>query len=391
MRARPGAVACRPTPSTFSNGGYEAAAPIRRWIFADSVISAGGCLGPSAEGNGSAERREIWLDRVVRRLGFGWLACRLPGSPSPALTYAVVAVGLTNAILLAYTLAAGGDPVYETNPYYALEVVLLPAAVVAARSLHREYDRAMDEMRIAERTTDPDPLLNIVPRWLPWSLLGLGITLQFLVPGPVETYGVVATIDNFVVLPFVYTPIVIQFFTTYFAIEILAPIRLWRSDVGIDFLDPEGVGGLRPIGELIKKSYYYVAVGLVGYALITYAPFIDWGWRVAPEANYLFTAIWAVTIAGVAFGVFVLHRFMHREKREEIRFLRNELRDHIENPYDVKTYDVPDEKAEIVDDLRERIRRVDATGEYPATFSIWSQLLLSIALPKAIQFVLAGA
>jgi hypothetical protein len=338
----------------------------------------------------SGKQGDIWLDSVVRPLGFGRLAAWLPGDVPPSLLYACLAVVITNAGTLLYNLSAGEPIIYTTNPYYALEIVLLPAAVLAARTLHHEYDQAMAEMRVADRATNPTRLLEIVPQWLPWSLFGIAVALQFIFPGPVNTYGVTALFDNFVVLPFVYTPIVIQFFTTYFAIELLAPVRLWQSDIGIDFLDPEGVGGLRPIGELIKKSYYYIAIGLVGYALITYAPFIEWGWEVSAGSNLLFTSIWIITIGGVAFGVFVLHRFMHREKREELRLLKHELQSHIENPYDVKSYEVPEEKQPMVDDLQERIRRVNDTSEYPATFSIWSQLLLSIALPKAIQYLLAG-
>lgn len=336
------------------------------------------------------DAEDVWLDAVVRPLGFGWLSDRIPGNAPPSFLYAVLSVFVTNMATLSYNLVTGGEIIYTTNPYYALEFLLLPAAVVAARSLHRQYDEAMDEMEIETRATNPGPLLNVVPPWLPWSLFGLAVLLQFLFPGPVSTYGVTTMVDNFLVLPFVYTPIVIQFFTTYFAIEILAPVRLWQSDIGMDFLDPEGIGGLRPIGELIKRSYYYIAVGLVGYAFITYAPFIDWGWTVSAGSNFLFTLIWFVTIGGVAFGVFVLHRFMHREKREEIRLLKTELREHIENPYDVKAYAVPEEKRSTVDDLRERITRVNDTSEYPATFSIWSQLLISIALPKAIQFLIGG-
>lgn len=347
-----------------------------------------GLIASSLRGDG--KRQDIWLDSLVRPFGFGWLSTRLPGEAPPSLLYAWITVIVTNATTLLYNLFTGGEIIYTTNPYYALEIIMLPAAVLAAHSLHREYDRAMEEMDIADRATDPTPLLEIVPQWLPWGLFTVAVALQFVFPGPVSTYGVTALFDNFVVLPFVYTPIVVQFFTTYFAIEILAPVRLWRSDIGIEFLDPEGVGGLRPIGELIKRSYYYIAIGLIGYALIIYAPLIDWGWKVSNNANFLFTTIWMISIGGVAFGVFVLHRFLHREKREEVRVLKQRLRSQIENPYDVKSYEVPDTKQASVEDLRERITRVNETSEYPATFSIWSQLLLTVALPKAVQYGLAG-
>jgi hypothetical protein len=57
----------------------------------------------------------------------------------------------------------------------------------------------------------------------------------------------------------------------------------------------------------------------------------------------------------------------------------------------VKNYEIPEPHREEVEDLRERIQQISETREYPATFSIWSQLLLSIAIPKAIQLVLGSA
>lgn len=336
------------------------------------------------------ERTDIWLDTVVAPLGFEWLSNRLPWNLPASVLYAVLAVTVTNSINLSYALLTESAIIYTTNPYYVLEVFLLPAAVVTAHSLHRQYEQAMDELKIEKRATNPSPLLNPIPDWFPWGLFGIAVALQFIFPGPVSTYGPGALFDNFIVLPFVYTPIVVQFFTTYFTIEIIVPIRLWQSDVGIDFLDPEGVGGLRPVGELLKKSYYYLAIGLIGYALITYAPFIDWGWTVDSEANLLFTSIWIVTVGGIGFGVFVLHRFMHREKRDKIRQLKEERRSHMENPYDVTSYEIPEGKEKAITDLTERINRVNETSEYPATFSIWSQLLLSIILPKAFQYMISG-
>jgi ABC-type multidrug transport system fused ATPase/permease subunit len=160
--------------------------------------------------------------------------------------------------------------------------------------------------------------------------------------------------------------------------------------VGIHFFDPEGVGGLRPLGELIKKAYYFVAVGLVAYALVTYAPFVSTGWEVSEFANVLFTGVWVITIGTVGFAVYILHRFLQRDKREEIQRLEAEIQERVSNPWDVAAYDVPTDEKERVQDLRQRMERVSATKEYPATFSIWSQLLLSIVIPKAIQLLLAN-
>jgi len=334
---------------------------------------------------------ELWLDRFARRLGFGWLAARLPWQTPPSVLYAVVTVPVFTAALQVYRVAEGGKLIYEINPYMALQPVILVGGAVAAHLLHRSYGRVADEMNLRERAADPGPLVAPIPRWLAPGLFALAVVLQLLRavfgPGYPTTADLVA---NVVVLPFVYAPIVAQFSAVYLAIEFVAPYRIARSDVGVHFLDPQGVGGLRPLGELVKTAYYYIVAGLVGYALITYAPFVDTAWQVSAYAGGLFTAVWLVSVATVGFAVFTLHRFMHREKREEIQRLEAELHDCIENPYDVASYEIPDGQRDRVEDIRERIAQVDDTKEYPATFSIWTQLLLSVAIPKALQLLLAS-
>jgi len=334
---------------------------------------------------------EIWLDRFARRFGFGWLARRLPGDVPPSYLYAVVTIGLSEAAIIGYSLANDISLIYAENPFFVLQPVVLLGAVYGSRTLSRAYDRVMVEMNIAERASDPGPLLDPIPSWVPWAIFVVGAGLQLLRAFvALDAYGVTDIIANFVVFPFIYLPIVAQFFAVYIAIEFLAPWRLRRSDVGIHFLDPEGVGGLRPLGELVKKAYYFVAVGLVAYALITYAPFVSTGWEVSEFANALFTGLWVATIGTVGFAVYTLHRFLRREKRTEIQRLEAKRRDLITDPWDVAMYDVPGDERERVEELRRRMEQVSATKEYPATFSIWSQLLLSIVIPKAIQLLIAN-
>lgn len=337
----------------------------------------------------------LWLDEVATLLGFGKLADLLPWDIPPSYVFAAVAVTLSNAFYSGYDLfvISGKSHVYYTNPYFALQPFIILGAVVGARKLRQEYATAVEEMNLAKRADDDelDGIVNPIPDRLPWILFAIGIPIQFL-PSVKNTASWVITdyVANYIVFPFVYTPIGVQFLAVYVAIEFLVPLRLWRSSVGIDFLDPQGVGGLRPIGELIKTAYYYIVAGLIGYALITYAPFIDTDWVVTTGANMIFTVAWLASIATVAFAVFVLHRFMHREKRAEIQRLEAELSNHIESRYDMLEYNVADDQSEYVDELRSRIRQVSQTREYPATFSIWTQILLSIALPKGLQLLISA-
>lgn len=352
----------------------------------------GAASGAQATGPVATADGDLWLDRFARNLGFGWLAERVPGTPSPSYLYAVVTIVLFTAGTFIYNVINDLPVIYRENPYFILQPLILLGAVYGAQSLQAAYDRVMVKMRVSERADNPESLLKPIPAWLPWALFIIGAGLQLArATLDMAGWGVTDFIANFLIFPFVFVPIVVQFFVVYVSIEFFAPWRLSKSEVGIHFLDPQGVGGLRPLGELVKKAYYYIVAGLVGYALITYAPFVNSTWTVSAAAGTIFTAIWIVTVASVAFAVFTLHRFMHEAKRQEIQRLETELRDHIENPWDVESYEIPEEKKGQVEDLRERINHVSATSEYPATFSIWSQLLLSIALPKAVQLLLANA
>lgn len=341
---------------------------------------------------------EIWLDRFARRLGCGWLAARLPGNLPPSYVYALVTVGVLSVLQAIWQYVVGNPVGYVKNPYLLVQPLLLFVAVYGSRRLTVATTRALEEMNVGERAADPDALFDVVPRWLPWLFFVVGAAFGLLravfavgVSAIVETAGTPGLVAWFVLNPFVFTPIAAQFLAVYLSIEIRLPWRLSRSDVGVDFFDPEGLGGLRPVGELVKQAYYYLAVGLVGFALILYSPFVTTGlFGTTDFTAAVFTIAWVATIASVAFAVAVLHRFMHREKRAELRRLHAEMNERVENRWDVTNFSIPDDRTDEVEELRNRMDLVGATNEYPATFNIWSQLLLSIAIPKAVQLLLAG-
>ncbi|CCQ36763.1 uncharacterized protein Nmlp_2604 [Natronomonas moolapensis 8.8.11] len=337
----------------------------------------------------------LWLDEFASLLGFERIAESLPGNFPPSYVYAGFMIPIFTAFDFGYDLfVIGGEVhIYYLNPYYALNPFLLLGAVYGARKLRKEYATAVREMNLEDRaqTHEADDLVDTVPQKLPWVLFVIGATVQFL-PSVTDPSGLVFTdyVMNYFVLPFVYTPIVIQFLAVYFSIEFIAPFRLWRSTVGIDFLDPEGVGGLRPLGELVKTAYYYIGAGLIGYAFVIYAPLIDTGWVPNTGVNVIFTTVWIISIGTVAFAVLILHRFMRREKRAELQRLEAELSAHIDSRYDILEYEIQDDRQEYVQNLQDRIQKVSKTREYPATFTIWTQILLSIALPKAFQLFISG-
>lgn len=334
---------------------------------------------------------ELWLDRFARYLGFGFISDRISPTLPASYVYAVLTVvGWTVASVGADLFIFNISPIYVTNPYFLLQPVVLLGGVYGAHSLRRSYNRAINEMAIPQRANNPEQFVNITPQWIPTVLFALVAGLQLVrFAADFPSFSATGIVANGLVFPFVYAPILVQFLVVYVGIEFVAPWRLYNSNVGIHFLDPHGVGGLRPIGELVKKAYYYVVAGLVVYALITYAPGVS-GWDASVTAGTIFTIAWLATIATVAFAVFILHRFLHSKKREELQRLELKLRQRMEHPWNIRKYQATEGAEKEVEDLRKRINEVSSTREYPATFSIWTQLLLSIAIPKALQLFLTS-
>lgn len=339
---------------------------------------------------------DLWLDRIARRLGMGWLSAKLPGDIPPSYLYAVVTIVSLELILGTYSYAIGEPVIYFQNPFFVFQPIGLLGAVYGARSLRRRYHRVTEEMQISERTDKPEQLTDIIPSWLPWvlflSMVAVNYVRLFALGGPVAVYrevNIVAVIGWTVSNP-VWASIATQFFTVYLSVELIAPRRLRHSDVGVDFLDPEGLGGLRPIGELIKHAYYYIVAGLVAIGLVLYGPaIVGIEWERTAATNLIFTTVWLASVATVGYAVFTLHRFMRDEKRRELHRLRSIEQRLVENRWDIGFQIDTREDRDTVEEVRRRMEMVSATNEYPATFSIWSQLLLSIVLPKAAQLFVA--
>jgi len=82
------------------------------------------------------------------------------------------------------------------------------------------------------------------------------------------------------------------------------------------------------------------------------------------------------------------HRIMAGEKDDRIRELEAELRETIENPYDITDSGVTNEAR--FADIERRLAEVRETKVYPATFTMWSQIAVSVLLPQALQLAVSA-
>lgn len=349
---------------------------------------------------------DIWLDRFARYLGFGRLSARLPGDIAPSYAFIGTFVLLDLVGNQGYQLATGRVPAFVHNPLYLLQLMAVIGAVYAARDIHRRYERAIDWMEIRERADNAEQFETIFPDTGKWVLFGVsaGVLmlngLVFITPEAIYAVnGWGGILGVLIVTPFGFAPVGAEIIGTYIGIEILLPRRMNNSGIGLYFPDPENLGGMRPFGELIKHAYYYLMLGLIVFALIRYVPaimgsYFDLAYG-APSAvvGLVFTIAWVGSILTVGYALFEFHRFMRRNKLDELQTLDRQAREYFQDPWDIHNFEIEHSGGRDLDDytaIQTRIEHVRETKEYPATLTIWSQLVLTIFLPKAVQLGLNG-
>lgn len=335
---------------------------------------------------------------IAARMGFDSGGSRLPVSTHPLVLFAVGLVVIDVFVLQGYKQLQGYTPTFISNPAWLVQPGFALLAAFGVVYLNDRYRQVLEDIDIEDRTPHPDRFQQLTPYRFTAGLyviaIGHRVWRAFITPGYEEmlSVGGLSELVGFVFVGLGYNLIYAEFFTTYVLIMVLFPRAIKQSDFKLDFLDPEGLGGLRPVGELAKTAYYFIVTGLVGYLVMVYGPhllgeFLQTGY---PEpgavTNAGFTLAWLVTIGTMAYGFATLHWYMKRERRNELSRLHRESKRIIENRFSVTEFEVTNEDR--FEDLRRRMKYVEETREYPTTFTMWSQILLSLILPKALQLVL---
>lgn len=350
----------------------------------------------------TTESASTLLEVLVERLGFGRVRSVLPISVHPLILWAIFFVTVDLVLLQGYKYSQGYKPTFIKNPVWLIGPLFVLLASFAVVYLHNRYDQAMKHIDVENRTSDPARFKRLLPLRYRGVLYILGIGYGFgnlftwtTIGEILQVGGVGELIGLLFVAPLGYMVVYAEFCATYLGIMILLPRRIKQTDFQLNFFDPENLGGLRPIGEMMKVSYYFIVILLVGYLIFAYGPyilgeFIQSGYsRPGISTDILFTAGWLVTIATMAYGLSQLHWFMKTKKREALVQLDKRCRrELIDQPYDIQQFEVKDQ--DDFDRLQTRAEYVNSTREYPTTFTMWSQILITLILPKAVQMALTA-
>lgn len=343
-------------------------------------------------------KETLLVERVAEGLGLGKISKRVLGRRlyPPYLflaTLLVVDFGVVNT-LIHLTV---GEHIFATTPTAIAAIPGLVVAVVGIRYMSKGYAEAVSRLRIDDRSVDTE--LDVFERtfsqrikvgvYLVGVVLLTAHVLFRMSPRILSFAGLPGLIHRVVVWN-IYLLFVVEFTFLYIAVHVLVPRRLNEANLGLFYYDPENMGGFGSLGQLLKRSYYFYTVGLLLFLVISYGPtFLDP--NAAPSdvpiaITGFFTLAWLLGVASIGHSMLTIHRLMADEKKQHIETLEEQLSDAIENPYEITTPEEVDE--EEINDIERRLERVRATRVYPATFTMWSQIAISVLFPQALQIII---
>lgn len=366
----------------------------------------------------------LWSERAAARLGFDRLGAGLgrPGLAPYLLLAAVYALDVPVLSTVRY-LQTGYHP-YLVNPAAMMVPLLAAYAIWSSRRLRDRFEVVVDDLipvgepvptvqhdpplrpwfdRAVRRLGTPDgadereQLSTLIAPQLKWLLLvaAWGLYVAWILHSPtvqrliLESEGpLLGGIKYGVLLPGVYLPLAVEFVATYLGVIVILPVQI-RAIGLIDFQDPLGFGGLRPVGDLVRRATSHYLLGLAGYVagigighLLGRAGFV-------PRVGLLTTAfIGGATVLGVAlfvFPVIVLHGHMKAAKHDRIHDLATEVErrgpEDDSNMFpDTSLPDSPADGSEYLH-LYVKLRKVENTREFPIDVSHLQELVLAALVP----------
>ncbi|WP_049987874.1 hypothetical protein [Halobellus rufus] len=100
----------------------------------------------------------------------------------------------------------------------------------------------------------------------------------------------------------------------------------------------------------------------------------------------MFTTLWVFGLLTISYSMFKIHSIMKSEREAQLRAIETEIHDIIENPHDISKAEIAD--PDRLDALEYRLGQIRATSEYPTTFTMWTQIGISVLLPQILQMAL---
>lgn len=339
------------------------------------------------------------LEQLTQASQFDQLIEKLPISVgSPSYPFVLIFIFIDGAILNTYTHLTGGTHVFVRNPFHIALYLSILLATVGAKYMHDGHVDAMSilvERGICDTEQADEYALSLRAKLLFYAVGLIGFfSYQVFVIGIdtiVQVQGIAGVVFTLVLLPGCYLPVAIDFVSEYVTLHILIPRWLSGQNVGLFFFDPQNMGGFQPIGSLLKNSYYIYTGGLLLYLIFYYGLFITplQGSIANPPgvaAATMFTVLWLFGLLTISYSIYKIHKIMKSEREAQLRAIEREIHGIIDNPHDISRAEIADQDQ--LDALEYRLGQIQATSEYPTTFTMWTQIGISVLLPQILQLTL---
>lgn len=270
--------------------------------------------------------------------------------------------------------------------------------LIGGRYMRDGYANAINHLRLDDRPTDHDhsQFESLISRrtQLAIYILALvasyyniffGVGLDTLI-SEAGTWPIL--IRLFVAAPLAYIPVIIDIGTIFLGVHFLLPRRLAQADLSLFFYDPRNMGGFAPIGQLLKRSYYVYTGGLLAYFAFIYIPIlfsgiIDSSYESNALTAVFFSLAWLAGVVSIGYSMWKVHTLMADKKEQRLQELEDDLCDVIENPYNIRESTVAEPSAR--EEITRQLEHVRNMKEYPTTFTMWTQILISVILPQVLN------
>jgi len=360
---------------------------------------------PDEAGHGDAGqyRERLLIERIADHTGIVTLARWLPYDDLYP-PYLLVGLSITIAfgILPVVSLVTVGSSSAISDPITPVSISLgVIVGVVGIRYMADGYAVAVASLGLQDRPSPPDiaPFRGVVSFRSKLLLYGTGLTVYYLnlffgtgIQPLIEADGLVTTvIGQFVLAPLVNLAIVVEFASMFFGIHFLLPRRIRNADLDLFFHDPRNMGGFREVGQLLKRTYYVYTAGVLVYFLVAYGRIILSNIVDSPlpspglQVALFFSIAWGLGFVSILYSMQQMHRLMSEKREKRVRELEADIKDIIENPYDIRSSRVANQDA--MERKERQLEQVRSARTYPTTFTMWSQIAVSVLLPQALQLV----
>lgn len=354
-------------------------------------------------GDPNRYREQLLIERIADWTGVVALARRLPyeGIYPPYLLVGL-SIMIAFVILPIVSITTVGSSSTLSDPITPVSIALgVIVGAVGVRYMADGYATAVNSLGLQDRPSQSniDAFRGVVSFRTKLVLYVVGVLIYylnlFLGPGVqtlIELDGVIPTvIGQFVLAPLVNLVLVVEFATMFFGIHFLLPRRVQNADLDLFFYDPRNMGGLSEIGQLLKRTYYVYTAGVLVYFIVAYGRIILSNLVDSPlpspglQVVLFFSIAWGLGFISILYSMKQMNRIMSEKRERRVRELETDIKDIIENPYDIRSSRVADQEA--METKERQLEQVRSTRTYPTTFTMWSQIAVSVLLPQVLQLV----